>query len=236
MNQIETVFANLDRWRHLPNYQLERRADIFFSVYLKGLMEEVTGVALDDAIIPELPLKQDASASSDKVDYVLFSKERTKVFFIELKTDAGSHTEKQRFYLERARDLGFRKIVEGLCSIVRKTEKHQKYHHLMSTLAGLGYVTMPDDIREYLYPRVVPGLSARLRQIQPSAVDSTVEVWFIQPGPCGDDRCPNVVDFSRFAEFVERHDDPLSRVFGAHLRKWKDAAGACVPADERGCA
>ena len=82
MNNREPVFANLDRWRHLPNYQLERRADIFFSVYLRGLMEEVTGVALDDVIIPELPIKREliwsdlATDKSVKVDYVLFSKDR----------------------------------------------------------------------------------------------------------------------------------------------------------------
>jgi hypothetical protein len=33
LGPLDSVFAHLDRWRHLPNYQLERRADIFFSVY-----------------------------------------------------------------------------------------------------------------------------------------------------------------------------------------------------------
>jgi len=54
---LDAVFGNLDRWRHLPAYQLERRVDIFFSVYLKGLLEEVTGVALEEELLPELPIK-----------------------------------------------------------------------------------------------------------------------------------------------------------------------------------
>src|SRR5690606_10066235 len=109
---------------------------------------------------------------------------------------------------------------------VRKTNAHQKYHHLVSALVGLGYLTMPADVREFLYPAPRVGLTERLRQITPTATDSVIEVLYIQPEATEGDRC---IDFARFAEFVGRHDDPLSRVFAAHLRKWKDAAGACVP-------
>lgn len=234
MNHLEALFANLDRWRHLPNYQLERRADIFFSIYLVDLLKEVTGVDLDHAIVPELPIKRDLiwtdlpTDKSVKVDYVLFAKDRSRVFFVELKTDGGSRRDEQDHYLETAKQLGFRKIVEGLCSIVRSTTAHQKYHHLLSLLAGLGYVTMPADIREYLYPRPRPGLSARLEQIAPTALESTIEVLYIQPTNTEGDRC---IDFETFAEHVARHDDPLSQTFAAHLRKWRDAAGACVPPD-----
>jgi len=31
---IDKLFNQLDDWRHLPAYQLERRADIFFAIYL----------------------------------------------------------------------------------------------------------------------------------------------------------------------------------------------------------
>jgi len=34
VDPFDVVFRHLDRWRHFPNYQLERRADVFFSVYL----------------------------------------------------------------------------------------------------------------------------------------------------------------------------------------------------------
>ena len=59
MDPLDALFRNLDTWRHLPNYQLERRADIFFSIYLKGVAEEFTGADLDEVVIPELPLKRD---------------------------------------------------------------------------------------------------------------------------------------------------------------------------------
>ena len=57
MKQYDIVFDNLDKWRHLPNYQLERRADIFFSLYLKEVIEEKYHVKLQDTIIPEFPIQ-----------------------------------------------------------------------------------------------------------------------------------------------------------------------------------
>jgi len=39
MKQIDTLFNRMDAWRHFPNYQLERRADIFFALYLPEVLE-----------------------------------------------------------------------------------------------------------------------------------------------------------------------------------------------------
>jgi len=35
---IDELFDKLDEWRSLPAYQLERRADIFFAIYLKDII------------------------------------------------------------------------------------------------------------------------------------------------------------------------------------------------------
>ena len=232
MDPLAALFQNLDRWRHLPGYQLERRADVFFSVYLRGLVEEVSGTPLDEVLLPELPIKRDLvwtdvpTEKSVKVDYVLFSRDRAKVYFVELKTDAGSRRDEQDHYLEAAKRLGFAKIVDGVCSIIRKTTAHQKYHHLVSALAKLGYLTMPDDIRAYLYPAPRPGLSQRLARIVPTGADASVEVLYVQPEATDGDRC---IDFEQFAAFVDRHDDPLSRMFAAHLRRWRTPAGRVEP-------
>jgi hypothetical protein len=43
---IQQLFENLDSWRHLPAYQLERRADVFFSVYLHPMLAERFGARL----------------------------------------------------------------------------------------------------------------------------------------------------------------------------------------------
>ncbi|MFC1936848.1 hypothetical protein ACFLYP_04200 [Chloroflexota bacterium] len=58
MNCVNELFDNMDDWRHLPAYQLERRADIFFSVSLPSLLESKFEIEIDD-IIPEFPIRID---------------------------------------------------------------------------------------------------------------------------------------------------------------------------------
>jgi hypothetical protein len=43
LKQLSALFDNMDVWRHLPAYQLERRADIFFSIYLSDLLASKFG-------------------------------------------------------------------------------------------------------------------------------------------------------------------------------------------------
>lgn len=232
MDPLDALFRNLDTWRHLPNYQLERRADIFFSIYLKGIVEEITETPLEDTLVPELPIKRDLiwpelpTNKSVKVDYALFAKDRSKVFFLELMTDSGSRRDAQDTYLETATRLGFRKIVDGIRSILLSTSAHGKYHHLAVALARLGYLDLPSDLASYIYPDVHADLHARLGDICVSGEDAAIEVIYIQPLATDGDRC---IDFERFAAHVDRFSDPLSRKFAEHLRLWKAAAGLRPP-------
>jgi hypothetical protein len=229
MNKLEELFANLDRWRHYPNYQLERRADIFFSLYLKDVVQAVLGVELEDVMIPEFPIKRDliwADHPTDKsvmVDYVLFSKDRSVAYFVELKTDAASRRDEQDHYLSRVEALGFDPVLEGLCSIARSTQAHQKYHHLLAALSKLGFLTMPSDIEAFLYPTPRSGLAAKLRAVAPVPTKVRVEIVYVQPEATPGGTC---IDFGTFAEQVERLGDPLSTLFSAHLRRWTEPAGS----------
>lgn len=38
MDRICALFDRMDNWRHLPSYQLERRADLIFSLYLPEVL------------------------------------------------------------------------------------------------------------------------------------------------------------------------------------------------------
>lgn len=226
------VFTVLDRWRHFPSYQLERRADIFFAVYLRSVLAREAGVALCETIIPEFPLKRDLvgsntpTKSSKKVDYVLFAEDLSRVFFVELKTDQTSRSGDQDDYLKRAQQVGFKVLLEGVHEIVLATTAHQKYHHRVSALADLGFVSVPDDLRDYLYPRPRAGLSQRLRQMEVNDAVPPIEVWYVQPKTTEGDRC---IDFATFAGHVLRATDPFSRLFAEHLRRWVEPAGAAVP-------
>jgi hypothetical protein len=232
VDPLDAVFHHLDRWRHFPNYQLERRVDVFFSVYLKGLVEEFTGLALEDEIIPELPIKRDLiwpdlpTNKSVKVDYVLFAKDRSRVFFVELKTDRASRRNGQDIYLETAKRLGFRRIVEGIREIILNTTAHQKYHHLAFVLARLGYLRLPSDLRGHIYPVPHPRVLSRLAGIAVAEGDPAVEVIYIQPQATDGDRC---IDFARVAEYVGRQSDPFSRRFAEHLVLWTAVAGSREP-------
>ncbi len=53
---IHLLFNLLDDWRTLPAYQLERRADIFFAIYLDKILEKHKGVKIN-LIIPEFPVR-----------------------------------------------------------------------------------------------------------------------------------------------------------------------------------
>ena len=97
---MDRIFDLLDRWRDLPDYQLERRADIFFALYLADMVSAHSGLPLRGEPIPEFPMRHalirgDGSNRSSKVDYILLSEDRTTAFFIELKTDDGSRRERQ---------------------------------------------------------------------------------------------------------------------------------------------
>lgn len=236
MDPLDTLFLHLDTWRHLPNYQLERRADVLFSIYLRAIVEEFTGVPLADEIIPEFPLKRDLiwpelkTNKSVKVDYALFAKDGSRVFFIELKTDDASRRDEQDTYLLKAKSLGFRKLVEGIRAILLSTSSHQKYHHLSTTLARLGHLTLPADLASYIHPHPREGLLARLAEITVGSANPVVEVIYLQPkkpknAPDGERH----IDFETFAKHVDKFDDPLSQRFAKHLRLWQEAAGSRVP-------
>ena len=57
MKQIDTLFNRMDAWRHFPNYQLERRADIFFALYLPEVLEAKLGFAVRPELAPEFPVR-----------------------------------------------------------------------------------------------------------------------------------------------------------------------------------
>lgn len=233
MNPLDTVFDHMDRWRHLPAYQLERRADIFFSAYLAEVITGFTGVPASKRMIPELPIKRDLiwpehpTSKSVKVDYCLFAEDRSKVFLVELKTDVGSRRDAQDTYLERSVEIGFKAIVEGIKEIVLATSAHQKYAHLLAELEHHGCVRLPEDLLDFLYPTAKRGLRDRQKDIEVLVQEDEfeVEVIYVQP-LLGSGRC---IDFEMFAAYVERHEDAVSKAFGDSLRRWRVQAGAVRP-------
>jgi hypothetical protein len=86
MNRIEQLFDLLDHWRHLPAYQLERRADILFALYLPEFLSERLGIPIRAEMIPEFPVRLGTiypetvdNNSSCKIDYLAFSVDGSQI-------------------------------------------------------------------------------------------------------------------------------------------------------------
>ena len=135
---IQQIFDNLEDWRKLPKYQLERRLDIFFTPYLKKIIEDkFKGTIFDDLIIPEFPLKKDENNQSVNVDYVMFSKNKSSCLFIELKTDMSSKNDIQTSYLKQNSTKKIKDFIDNINKISDKTKHKEKYSNLQKKLKNI---------------------------------------------------------------------------------------------------
>lgn len=208
MKQIGEPFDNMDSWRHLPAYQLERRADIFFSIYLPDLMFGKFGV-LVEAVLPEFPVRkgtighESAGNLSDKIDYLIKVKDANRVIFVELKTDDNSRRSNQDQYLERAKQVGLTKLLDGILAIYQTTRSRSKYRYLLDRLQGTGFIALKDDSTF----RVIPA-------------DYDIQIVYIQPH--NPENHENVISFQEAAQIIQQHGDELSLRFAQSLLEWAD--------------
>ncbi len=222
MTQIGGLFDRMDTWRHFPNYQLERRADVYFSLYLVEVLEARLGFPLQPGLVPEFPVRIETiypnrlTNASYKVDYLALSVDHTKAVLVELKTDQGSRGSKQDEYLLAAQKAGLRRLLEGLLDIFRATTAKCKYFYLLEHLEGMGLLRIPETMREVMARPNLQGMSAASREIEVQITSPESLIVYVQPNGEG----PNVITFQDFAEIVRRHDDNLSQRFAQSLLEW----------------
>lgn len=237
MNQtdrIETYFKRLDKLRHFPLYRLEPHVDVFFSLYLQEVLQTYLNEEIADVVIPEMPLNKGTifehegylHNDSKRVDFLLLSKDLSKAFLVELKTNEGSVNDRQAGYLEASCRYCLYQIVEGVVKIISKTEKKKKkkkYVHLLQALASAKLLKLPPSFLEDAY-NGKSVTSAMLSQItiNPSLHDTRLQVVYVKPKPGGRE---TVIDLTMSHDVVAQHDDPISKVFAEHLLKWRDTAG-----------
>ena len=217
---IGSMFHRLDNWRHLPSYRLEPRADVFFSLFLPRALDRhlaSRGIKIDPRLIPEFPLGQSATKRSDKADFFALSRDRKHAFLIELKTDMGSLREPQEDYLERAVERGMPEILCDVREIAKakKRRARKKYFHLLRSIAGLGLMTLPDDLEHKIYesPRGVYECIDRTVIASPSP---SVGVIHVLPKAIDGKDC---IDFETFARVVENQGE-IGKRFAESLRDW----------------
>ncbi len=206
---INDIFDNLDSWRNLPAYQLERRADIFFSIYLPAILSQKFGVEIE-GLIPEFPIrvgtihqKVDINKSF-KVDYLAKVNDSRTIMFVELKTDDGSRRDKQDWYLERAKKVGLVELLVGVRQIYQATNSRKKYEYLLNMLQEMKFVTLSNN-----------------GTFEITQADYAIQIVYIQPN--NPDNQDNVITFQEISEVVEKHGDELSLRFSQSLLKWANS-------------
>lgn len=134
MKTLTNLFGLLTDWRELPAYQLERRADIFFALYLEDLLKYCKHFAPDESltIIPEFPAKHADTNQSDRIDYMVCSER--KVVYVELKTDNHSIRSEQAEYLHNIQQRAWKDVLEDIIAIYRATNARTKYRKLIEKL------------------------------------------------------------------------------------------------------
>jgi hypothetical protein len=227
---MKRLFDRLDEWRHFPSYQLERRADIFFSLYLVEVLEAKLGFGLRDTLAPEFPVRigtidpHTPVHASYKIDYLALSADGTRPIFVEPKTDDASRREAQDSYLKAAQSVGLTELLAGLLDIFRATQSKRKYFCYLVHLERMGLLEIPGALTELMRRASLRGATAASRAIR--VCNPPFEppvVVYVQPHGEG----PDVVSFREFAEVVSSHDDPVSRRFAASLIEWAEIRAGC---------
>ena len=196
----------MDVWRHLPAYQLERRADIFFSIYLPDLLSSKFGAQVE-SVIPEFPIRIGAIHTksninqSFKVDYLVKATAENKVFLVELKTDDSSRRDKQDWYLERATQVGLVKLLEGVRDIYKATTSKKKYRHLLRALQEMDFIVLEDRDTFHIVQ-----------------VDYDLEIVYIQPN--NHEGKSNIISFQEASQIIRQYGDELSVRFSDSLLRW----------------
>ncbi len=222
MNTASVVLDLLDNWRHLPDYQLERRADILFAIYLPAFLQDRYGVEINPLLTPEFPIHigtiyPDIPINkSFKIDYVAFDASLTRGWFIELKTDSSSRRQKQDQYLIAAQKAGLPALIDGVLKIVSATNHKHKYCCLLRLLERLKLITLPDNLDEALASQHwATAVNACLPHVVNITPDIPVEAVFLQPVSIDE----HDIGFAELADWLCDKDEDAKR-FAKSLRDW----------------
>jgi len=224
MKNITDTFDKLDAWRHFPNYQLERRADIFFALYLPEVLEKILGIPIQNKLIPEFPVRigtiypEIKTDKSYKIDYVACSAQADKAFLVELKTENLSLRPGQDKYLKAAKNKGLPLLLEGLMEIFRATNSKRKYFCLLKHIESMGLIILPDLLKEIMDRTNLQGANEASKAAEITTNPAETKILYVLPNSTN----PDNITFHEFAKIVQQHNDPFSQRFAQSLLEWAE--------------
>ena len=205
---IEMMLKNLDDWRNLPKYQMERRVDLFFGLFIRQIVAAHTGMQIQSVIIPEFPFKHnETTRHTINFDYVLFSENGKVMYVLELKTDANSVDDDQLNNLHNASEKSLLEIIQGIEIVKSKTKDKNKYAYLLHKLKS-AFIDSPEIVLMYL----TPTLSDSNRKKVLTVVEER-----------------HIITFARTAELLEKTGGAVECRFAEFLRKWENAPAGSLP-------
>lgn len=215
---LTRLFDLLSDWRRLPAYQLERRADIFFALYLEDLLKYGDNKYFEKdetvTIIPEFPAKHTDTNQSDRIDYMVCSER--KVVYVELKTDNHSIRTEQAEYLLNIQQRALKDVLENIIAIYRATNARTrtKYRELIKKLDRWIERHETEAGKEHY----------TLRYDEIAKVES-VEVVYILPTSQEIKYNPKKICFDEIVKMLrlpKYADDPIAQAFAEALAKWAE--------------
>jgi len=213
---------------------LERRADLFFCLYLAEVLESKLGFSVQERLAPEFPVRIGTIYpdipidKSYKIDYLALSGDGDKAVFVELKTDIRSKNTKQDDYLKASRAAGMVALLEGLREIFRATNSKRKYFCLLEHLESMGLLRIPGELKEIMARKTLQGANEAVDGIEIISRVKECVIVYVQPKQLDEEDNDNIISFEDFAEVVRRYDEPVSQRFAKSLVEWAE-----IPAGKR---
>src|SRR5690606_4459310 len=137
---------------------------------------------------------------SYKIDYVLFNENYEKMYLLELKTDSHSRRLSQDEYLIKAKEVGFKVMLEGLIEIFNATSSKRKYFHLFEKICKTGLVEMNEELKGCIFngQKSIQSIPEMIKSIQLLPQQPCIDIFYIQPK--GDAK--EVINFDYIANFL----------------------------------
>lgn len=246
MEALIDALHQLDQWRHLPAYQLERRVDVFFGLLLPEVIESRFG-APRSKLIPEFPLHKGATRISEdcgnnqsvNVDFALFCAEpgAERIFLVELKTDMHSIKKAQLCNMIKAKKTKSDSVLSGVIKAARASAELRKYAQLAWRLSEIGCITVDSSFCDMKMERRRPGLARNFRELSVSRTwsDVLIELILISPKDVDNiDEYPysefHCINFDAIAKDISGSRPPFGAEFAEYLRRWaRTDAGVVNP-------
>jgi len=245
---VKKIFENLNLWRHLPKYQLERRADMFFGLYVKDIVENHFNIPekLSEIIIPEFPLKKDGAISDVKLIWKAANGSNLNSVLSAPKDNQNPELRSVNvdyaLFAKDGKTVYFVELKTEMDSINKQQieylakARESNFNRLCEDIEKIKQGTKKLEKYECLQS-LIKGIKTankiefkddveiKIVYIQPRAFTKSIQMPYKMPGekPCSPFE---YIYFSDICSWLEKQKGKFPKLFSKHLDQWKNKAGS----------